>query len=84
MFKESPDWIVIQKTPQGEVNWIIETKGRVWRNTVKKDSAMQQWCSQVQQATGETWNYIRVNQKGFKQDQYHSLNDLLGCIEDQG
>ena len=24
-----PDWVVVQKTKGGEVNWIIETKGRV-------------------------------------------------------
>ena len=28
-----PDWVVVQKTPQGEVSWIIETKGRVWEGT---------------------------------------------------
>ncbi len=75
-----PDWIVIQKTEQGEVNWIIETKGRIWRNTVNKDIAMEQWCSQVQKLTGDEWQYIRVNQKEFKKDQYHSLNDLLGFL----
>ena len=26
-----PDWVVVQKTKQGEVNWIIETKGRSGR-----------------------------------------------------
>lgn len=25
-----PDWVVVQKDAKGEVNWIIETKGRVW------------------------------------------------------
>jgi type III restriction enzyme len=28
-----PDWVVVQKTKAGEVNWIIETKGRVWEGT---------------------------------------------------
>jgi type III restriction enzyme len=28
-----PDWVVVQKTAEGEVNWIIETKGRVWEGT---------------------------------------------------
>ena len=27
-----PDWVVVQKTKEGEVNWIIETKGRVWES----------------------------------------------------
>jgi hypothetical protein len=25
-----PDWVVVQKTEQGEDNWIVETKGRIW------------------------------------------------------
>jgi type III restriction enzyme len=25
-----PDWVVVQSTKAGNVNWIIETKGRVW------------------------------------------------------
>ena len=36
-----PDWVVVQKTEAGEVNWIIETKGRVWEGTEAKDEAMQ-------------------------------------------
>jgi hypothetical protein len=28
-----PDWVLVQKTPAGAVNWIIETKGRVWEGT---------------------------------------------------
>ena len=28
-----PDWVVVQNTAEGEVNWIVETKGRVWEDT---------------------------------------------------
>ena len=28
-----PDWVAVQKTRDGEINWIIETKGRVWEGT---------------------------------------------------
>jgi type III restriction enzyme len=30
----------VQRAGQGEVNWIIETKGRVWEDTAAKDTAM--------------------------------------------
>lgn len=61
-----PDWVVVQKTGAGEVNWIIETKGRVWESTVAKDNAIQEWCRRVSAATGKTWRYCRVNQAEFK------------------
>jgi type III restriction enzyme len=61
-----PDWVVVQKTGAGEVNWIIETKGRVWESTVAKDEAIQEWCRRVSAATGKTWRYCRVNQAEFK------------------
>ena len=31
-----PDWVVVQGTEEGEVNWIVETKGRVWEGTEEK------------------------------------------------
>jgi type III restriction enzyme len=34
-----PDWVAVQKTAAGEVNWILETKGRVWEGTLDKDAA---------------------------------------------
>ena len=42
-----PDWVVIQKTHAGEINWIIETKGRKWEGTDDKDLAMSQWCERI-------------------------------------
>jgi type III restriction enzyme len=35
-----PDWVAVQMTWQGEVNWIIETKGHLWADTAAKDTAM--------------------------------------------
>ena len=37
--RDRPDWVVVQKTPEGDVNWIGETKGRVWDGTEQKDAA---------------------------------------------
>lgn len=61
-----PDWVVVQDTEAGELNWIIETKGRIWEGTEQKDAAMRDWCRKVSAATGAPWKYIRVNQNQFR------------------
>ena len=61
-----PDWVVVQDMGEGELNWIIETKGRVWEGTKQKDTAMRDWCRKVSIATGNPWKYIRVNQNQFR------------------
>ena len=63
-----PDWVVVHRDQSGEVNWIVETKGRVWEGTEEKDAAMTEWCRQVSAATGEAWKYLRVNQPEFRPD----------------
>lgn len=60
-----PDWAVVQKTPEGEVNWIIETKGRVWEDTEDKDAAVRDWCARVSRRTSQRWRFARVNQAAF-------------------
>jgi len=72
-----PDWVVVQKSPAGEVNWIIETKGRVWEGTAAKDEALETWCARVTAATGRTWRYARVNQPEFEVDAGDSLEGLI-------
>ena len=72
-----PDWVVVQEDMAGrEVNWIIETKGRVWEGTKEKDAAMQEWCRRVSSATGSPWHYIRVNQTEFRSD-FATLRPLV-------
>ncbi|MFA4931408.1 MAG: DEAD/DEAH box helicase family protein [Caldisericia bacterium] len=72
-----PDWVVVQKTGAGEVNWIIETKGRVWEGTEAKDEAILQWCLHISEETGTTWRFIRVNQVDFDGRRANALSDLL-------
>ena len=60
-----PDWVVVQETEGGEVNWIIETKGRVWEGTAEKDAAARDWCKRVSKITGKPWKYTRINQAEF-------------------
>ena len=72
-----PDWVAVQHDLDGEIiNWVIETKGRVWEGTKEKDAAMQDWCHRVGTATGAAWKYIRVNQAEFKDD-FESFRALV-------
>ncbi len=72
-----PDFVVVQKTRSGEVNWIIETKGRVWEGTSAKDEAMMNWCRRIKKSTGKRWLYLRVNQAEFDSQSEVSLGGLL-------
>lgn len=71
-----PDWVVVQKTDAGEVDWIIETKGRVWEGTDAKDEALETWCDRVSAASGRAWRYVRVNQQPFEK----FGGDTLGAL----
>ena len=72
-----PDWVVVQHTSDGEVNWIIETKGRVWEGTIAKDTAIKTWCERVSTATGAAWKYTRINQTEFDPVAANDLGDLV-------
>ena len=64
-----PDWVAVQRDEDGRLlNWVIETKGRVWEGTEEKDAATENWCERVSDATGHAWRYIRVNQAEFRND----------------
>jgi type III restriction enzyme len=76
-----PDWVVVQIADSGEANWIVETKGRVWEGTDRKDAAIRRWCQQVTESTGESWQYLRVDQPIFKRDEMSTFADLVGLIE---
>ena len=74
-----PDWVVVQKTKAGEVNWIIETKGRVWEGTAAKDDALKTWCERISAATGAEWRYARINQAEFDRSAAKALGDLVSA-----
>lgn len=76
-----PDWVVVQKLAEGEANWIVETKGRVWEGTDRKDAAIRHWCEQVTACTGEPWRYLRVDQPIFKPEALASFAELVSLIE---
>lgn len=72
-----PDWVVVQDTPVGEVNWIIETKGRVWEGTEAKDEAIDDWCQRVTDLAGGDWRYARVDQSDFDSRKPQTLTDAV-------
>ena len=72
-----PDWVAVQKKKAAEVNWIIETKGRVWEGTTAKDEALNTWCDRVSAATGAVWRFKRVNQVDFDGMSLANLADLV-------
>jgi type III restriction enzyme len=72
-----PDWVVVQRVGKGEVNWIVETKGRVWEGTSAKDDAIRDWCTRVSDSTGRTWRYVRVNQTVYDAAHPSKMADLI-------
>jgi type III restriction enzyme len=71
-----PDWVVVQRTPGGEIDWIIETKGRAWEGTAAKDEAMRVWCERIRAETGTAWRFKRINQSEFDARRPSRLADL--------
>ena len=77
-----PDWVLVQKTQKGEINWIIETKGRIWESTPAKDAAIADWCNKVSSQTKNTWRYQRIDQRLFGAGSFANLGDLLARFAD--
>jgi hypothetical protein len=76
-----PDWVVVQEAGDREVNWIIETKGRVWEGTSAKDDAILEWCERIADATGWDWRYARVNQVVFDKGQFATFDALVAAVD---
>jgi type III restriction enzyme len=72
-----PDWVVVQGVGEEEINWIIETEGRVWEGTAAKDDAIRDWCKRISDSTGRTWWYVRVNQTVFEAAKPSKMADLI-------
>ncbi len=60
-----PDFIAVQKYNEKRTFWIIETKGREYEDTDRKDEAIQRWCEDMTRQTKSEWKYLRVNQSIF-------------------
>jgi type III restriction enzyme len=72
-----PDWVAVQKAGKGEINWILETKGRIWEGTEAKDDAINLWCERVTKQTGKVWKFFRINQLGFEAREPKTLMEIV-------
>jgi type III restriction enzyme len=74
-----PDWVAVQRSEQGEVNWVIETKGRIFdtEQVKAKDAAIQDWCARITAETASAWRYIRINQSTFEGNPCSHFADLV-------
>jgi type III restriction enzyme len=77
-----PDFIAVQATDAGDVNWIIETKGRMYEDVEYKDKGTRQWCRVVAQETGQDWRYMRVDQLVFDKGRFNNLDHLVRTVEE--
>ncbi len=60
-----PDFIAVQQINNNEIFWMIETKGREYEDTNKKDEAIAMWCDDITKQKKMEWRYTRVNQSTF-------------------
>lgn len=72
-----PDFVVVQGTSKGEVNWIVETKGREFENVEHKDASIEDWCGKISAQTGETWFYLKVPQQRFDASHARTFGELV-------
>jgi len=76
-----PDFIAVQKLNGKKIHWIIETKGREYEDTDKKDEAMKKWCNDVTKQTSNEWKYIKVFQMDFKKKKWKNFNDMIKDLQ---
>jgi type III restriction enzyme len=76
-----PDFVAVQKGENSkEINWIIETKGQIYEAVAYKEASILDWCKKVSAQTGNTWKYIRVDQKVFADGKFKKFSDLIDLI----
>ncbi|MHA1250606.1 MAG: DEAD/DEAH box helicase family protein [Candidatus Helarchaeota archaeon] len=80
-----PDFIAVQNVDNKKIFWIIETKGREFPDTKRKDNAMRRWCNDVSKQSEKQWKYIKVFQKVFNtiKNRLNSFSDLINFIENE-
>ena len=76
-----PDFVAVQSLDGGEVNWIIETKGRVYPDVEHKDMGIRTWCHTMREQTGQDWRYCRVDQRVFDKAQHVTFEALVAAVE---
>ena len=67
-------------TKEGEVNWIVETKGRIWPGTNVKYEATTDWCERISERTDINWRFAPVNQTDFDRRKPKTLDEITGLV----
>ena len=75
-----PDFAAVQTARNGEVNWIVETKGREFEDVAHKDASIRDWCAKISGQTGQTWRYLKVPQVRFDAYQGETFEGLAQHI----
>lgn len=75
-----PDFVAVQKTSKGVTNWIIETKGREYEDTDKKDAAIVKWCEDISKTLGQDWKAVKISQSLFEKRKYRNFEDLVRAV----
>lgn len=76
-----PDFVAVQQTAAGEVNWIVETKGREDENVAHKTVSIEAWCEKISQQTGLPWRYLKVPQKKFDASEALTFDQLAAELQ---
>jgi len=79
-----PDFVAVQKTQDGAVNWIIETKGREYENVQHKDESIEDWCQKISAQTDQAWRYLKVSQTVFDRHKWTTFGGLAQAILEPG
>jgi len=68
-----PDFVAVDN---GDVRYIIETKGREDLEVAHKDRAARIWCENATLLSDEGWRYIKVPQTEFSKLQPADLSEV--------
>jgi type III restriction enzyme len=79
-----PDFLVVEATSDGEIGWILETKGRVYGDVEHKERGIKAWCHALREQAGQEWRYRRVDQLVFDKGQFATFDALISAIDSAG
>ncbi len=68
-----PDFVAVLSDNR---RFIVETKGQEDVNVANKDRAAAIWCENASMLTGESWSYLKVQQKEYTKLQADTFADL--------
>jgi len=78
-----PDFVAVQEIKGKATRWIIETKGREYEDTDRKDAAIKKWCEDVSKQTKIPWYYLKLPQSIFDKEKYRisKFSELIDAVK---